>query len=306
MRSIRWTMAAVSRVVLVALVCVAAGTARADVRFEPGAAHAVEMRRAATGQLLIKATLAGLEEGWFILDTGAGMNCIDTKLAERLGFEAVGGGLNRGASGELEEFTRYRVPSLSLGPATIDDAEFGGIDLSRFPRLRVIGIIGQPIFERLVFLIDARAHRVEVYDPDAGGFADAGWVPMRVGEGLPVVDVVYEGERGEFLLDTGATRVITFHAHAVQEGDLLDGRETRVRGAMGSTGPFTIRTGLVEWIELWGVRLDAVPAVFYEHAVGASWNERWAGLLGSGALDGFVVLIDYKNRRTSWSPHEPP
>src|SRR4051812_43048120 len=66
-----------------------------------------------TGFLLVSPLIDGQEVGWFILDTGAGMSCLDAAIVKKLNLPDAGETSARGTGGE--QATKFRrVKSLAL------------------------------------------------------------------------------------------------------------------------------------------------------------------------------------------------
>ena len=65
----------------------------------------------------------------FIVDTGAGVNVIDTSIAERLGYEVVGE-MELGAPGGAQIPAKIvRIPLFHVGSGTLENAEFATMDI---------------------------------------------------------------------------------------------------------------------------------------------------------------------------------
>src|SRR5687767_6698602 len=58
--------------------------------FAASAKPELEVRRTTTGHLLVKTMLNRQDAGWWILDTGAGMSCIDKTFADELKLADAG------------------------------------------------------------------------------------------------------------------------------------------------------------------------------------------------------------------------
>ena len=78
----------------------------------------------------------------FIVDTGAGVNVIDSSIAESLGYEVIGE-MEIGAPGGPQiPGNIVKVPLVRVGDATIENAEFVTMDISGFSGGLTQGVIG--------------------------------------------------------------------------------------------------------------------------------------------------------------------
>src|SRR5262245_35561602 len=60
------------------------------VAIDASAQRHLELTRATSGHLLVKPKINGIDVGWFIFDTGAGITCIDKGVADKLKLPDAG------------------------------------------------------------------------------------------------------------------------------------------------------------------------------------------------------------------------
>lgn len=279
-----------------------------DARFDPAVDAALESRRAPTGHLLVRARLGADEPSWWIFDTGAGAMCVDRKVADELGLERVGKVPVRGVGGVVEGAFRRGAP-IVLGPMTMEAPVFVELELGFLDGpmgVPIAGVVGFGAFARCVAEVDMREGRAAIHDPAGYELRDASWVPLSFTDRHPCVPARFEGDReGLFKIDTGAgSFTVTFHAHAVRELGLLEGRAVRDAAAGGVGGVVATRSGALEWFELGGHRFERPEVAFAVGDTGAFGNRYTTGVVGGRFLAPFVMITDYGHRRAAFRARE--
>ncbi|HYV45691.1 MAG TPA: retropepsin-like aspartic protease [Myxococcaceae bacterium] len=121
-----------------------------------------------TNQIFVRASVNGAEPGWFVLDTGASGNVLDTALTKKLGIkpeaerQTSGAGKGTVKTG-IARGVRYDVG----GTSTVAETTYL-IDLSGQPALvgrEVAGILGYDFFTKFAVEIDYEAQVLRLHDP---------------------------------------------------------------------------------------------------------------------------------------------
>src|SRR6188472_817319 len=90
--------------------------------FDASLPSKLEVRRTTTGHLLVKANLNGKDAGWWILDTGAGMSCIEKEVADQVKLPDAGAITAKGMGGEKQ--TKLRTfDSLTVGGVKLEEGK---------------------------------------------------------------------------------------------------------------------------------------------------------------------------------------
>lgn len=273
----------------------------ADARFDPDAPPLLEVKRVPTGHLLVHPLVNGEDVGWFIFDTGAGSNVLSTAAAEALSIERTGRVTAQGVGGAVETGF-YRVGELTLGPVTLADQAFVGIDLSflkPYFGVDVAGIVGYDLLARCVVEFDAVAPAIAIHDPQRYQAPDGTeWERLMLPGRIPAAVARFEGHEQPFRLDTGAAGdTVAFHAPAVEEFDLLAGRRTTPGVAGGVGGTVEVREGEVASFTLGGRTFENLRARFATEGKGALADPYTAGNIGGLVLGNFKIVFDYPHRR---------
>lgn len=282
-----------------------------DFRFDPDAPPAVESKVLPIGLVLVKATVDDREEGWFLLDSGAGTYALDRKfLEETLRLRGFGKIPVFGAGGASAS-RLFRAQSLRIGPLTIERPIVVGLEgglldqLGAAFRIPIRGILGYDVFARAVVVMDKQEGIVELHPPGREPPGTVNWQPVRLYANHPCITARFEGDReGVFMLDTGAAIGLIFSDWAVEEYRLREGRTTSPT-ALGGVGGFQAAdAGRVAWIEFAGRRFEDVPAVFARPGRGIFSDRYRTGILGNPLTRVFRLVFDYPNSRIAFVPRD--
>jgi len=280
-----------------------------DARFDAALPAEVEVMRVPTGHLLVHPLVNGQDVGWFIFDTGAGSNVLSTTAAETLGLPSIGHVRAQGVGGSIES-AFFRVEELTLGPLTLAGQKFVGIDLAFLKPhfgVDVAGIVGYDMLSRCIVEFDgADKPSIAIFDPARYPAPEAvRWEPLMLPGRIPAVVCEFEGREAAFKLDTGAAGdTVSFHAPAVEEFGLLEGRETTPAMAGGVGGMVEMRAGTIRTFTLGGHTWEELPAQFAKEKVGAFADPFTAGNVGGVVLGRFQLVLDYPERRIGFIERE--
>lgn len=271
-----------------------------DVKFDHSVSPALETRRAKSGHVLVRPLIDGEDRGWFIFDTGAGINVLDTTTAKALACREVGSVPAVGTVGSVNS-PLLRAKSMTLGPVTIEDPLFIGVDFSGISAAlgeNIAGVIGFPVIWRAVTEIDSEQGAVSLHDPALRDQLAVEWSPLTLYNRHSCMPASFEGHDGVFVLDTGAgSSSVIFHAPATERLGLLKGRET-TDSMLGGVGGFSgAKAGEVKWFELAGVRFENLPVRFATESKGAMADAYLLGNIGGALLKGRVLIVDYQAGR---------
>jgi dienelactone hydrolase len=280
-------------------------TAPDDTTFNNSIPPRIEVKRVASGHLLVHPRIDGQDVGWFILDTGAGAMVINPKAADKINMPTLGKVVATGVVGSVT--ARFRQGSkFELGPITIANTIYVELDLgflSPIFGVEVAGICGYDLFSRAVTEIETAASVVNIYDPRRYQLAGATWQALILDDKIPCARASFEGSReGLFKIDTGANGTVTFHAPAVEAFGLLNGRKTETRHSGGVGGVREERVGKIEWFELAGHRFENPPVRFSLAREGAFSKPYVTGNLGGEFLAPFRIVLNYPQRQIAFVP----
>jgi len=277
-----------------------------DTTWDSEVAAEIEARRTRSGHLLVHPLLDGTDVGWFLLDSGAGINCVDPAVADTLGWEAFGEVAVLGAA-EAGGGRYRRGGRLELGPIAVAGTPFLELDLSALEPVfgvAVGGVIGYDLFARAVVVVELESSRVWLHDPEH-------WEPPAEAQlsildsAVPCVRCRFAGYEGWFRLDTGSDDTVTFHAPAVKELGLTRGRRDLSHvSVQGVGGVAQADRGRITWFELGGRRFERLPVTYMRPSKGLLDADYTVGNIGGGLLREFRVAFDLGRRQVAFLERE--
>lgn len=268
--------------------------------FAPDVPAQLEVKRAATGHLLVQPLVNGRNLGWFIFDSGAGITVLDQAAAADLSLETFGGVSARGSGGAVES-PFVQPDTIALGALTLTKPIAITLDFSAIGAAlgeHVAGVIGFDVLQRSIAEIDMSKARIALHDPARFDSSALHWSDMMLYGRRPHLNATYEGHPGVFTLDTGAGSIgVLLYAPAVQRGRLLEGRELTDSMTGGVGGFKAAKSGLLSTLDIAGLHLESVPTIFSLEAAGATTDEFVAGAVGGQVLGDRVLFLDYGRER---------
>lgn len=127
-----------------------------------------------TIHLLVEAVAEGLENHWWVIDTGASKSVVDRALANKLVGEMVVGSLATGLGKEMVETSTGYVTSFVLGGFCFEAMQVAIVDLhhineeyAKYSDKRIAGLLGSDFFYREKAVIDYEARILLLRDEAA-------------------------------------------------------------------------------------------------------------------------------------------
>jgi hypothetical protein len=167
----------------------------------------------------------------FVVDTGASPTVLDPRIARKLHLEGQSTE-TRVLGGSVQAQTAM-LPSLSFGPIERTNVPVLIQDLSFLEKalpLRVDGMIGLDVLGQSAFVIDYASREIR-FGPSP---ALPNPIPLRMKDGLAIIDARVNGVAASLLLDTGAPSLILFAGGAT--GPVEDRRVSTEQRSPGSIG----------------------------------------------------------------------
>jgi len=278
-----------------------------DIFFDTSKPANVECKRAVSGHVLVHPLVDGKDLGWFILDSGAEVMCIDKATADDAKLPSIGREPVTGVGGNVVSSLRP-IGEFELGPAMMKNVLFVDLDLSQlsgFFRVKIAGIVGADFFRRTIIAVDLKAPSVEISKRDGYSLSSGNWLPVRFSTGNPALEATIDGApKAWYRFDLGANGFLTLHAPFVTKWKLLDGRETQPSMSGGAGGFVTARSGKLKWFELGGHRFNDVRVDFSTAKQGAFAEPYLAGNIGQDAMLPFRVVFDFSGYRIALVPRQ--
>jgi hypothetical protein len=114
-----------------------------------------------TLHLLVAAAIEGLENYWWVVDTGASKSVVDRAVANYFVGEESAGSMATGLGKEMVETTTGWIRNFSLGGYSFEALRVAIVDLhhineeyARYSDKRIAGLLGSDFFSREKVVID--------------------------------------------------------------------------------------------------------------------------------------------------------
>jgi predicted aspartyl protease len=249
--------------------------------------------------ILLPANVNGHGPFSFILDTGAGLNLVTTRLAAVTGIEPAEVRRGACAAGEVT-LGLGTAHTFCVGDVTVRDSRIGVTDellrIGATVGARIDGAVGYEFLQRFCVTINYR-RQIAIFSCSIG--TDAGDrrkpIPFRLAKPekpLVLVDAFID-ENGPFqvALDTGASTT----ALSGEVASRLGMRRMAMHAVTGGGGAVEAEAAVVESIRLGNSSAGPLDVVVTNATdlVSRVLGERLDGILGYNFLRKFEVVIDY-------------
>ncbi len=251
------------------------------------------------GYIMFRATVNDTVAALFILDTGAGMNALDKRFADRIGLDAAGGMLAKGAAG-YGEAAIASLDSVAIGKITLYDQKIAVIDFYA-QNLRFgddfAGLMGFDFVSRFPLKIDFSRRIMTAYNANIESpVHDGAVIPFRTMMKVPIIEASMGNCAGDFLVDLGNPLGVIMHKTFIDncqfsEG-LIESREQMTVGGVGGATTAIAATG--HDFRIGEVEVKTIPMVITDGTEGLLRSANVDGNIGTAFWEKFTVLFDYK------------
>lgn len=239
----------------------------------------------------------------FILDTGAGANCLNLSKAQELGIQTVGRVEAKGVGGSSDA-SFLKADSIVVGDLTLLDQNMAAIQLSllgRFDGRQIDGILGYDLFCRFVVEIDYANQTLTIWEPDSFTYSGPGErIDILIEGNTPQLTGMIDGEQvADFRIDTGSRNSLDLHAPFVREHELLKKYPKYVDApaGFGVGGATKGVIGRIKSLQIGNFTIPSPVTGFSLADQGAFATTKSAGNIGGGLLKRFKVIFDYAHNQ---------
>ena len=238
---------------------------------------------------------------YFLVDTGASVTLIDSTVAKSLGLAAIGAPGKATTIGCSAPIQPVALADWSVGGQALPGSlipsqrtELAGKTIGGIP---VAGLLGADLYYLYgTMTVDFKNATMTLGHPaPTGGQSFPIAAHLTAGGVSVIADVSVHGNRGGFLIDTGAT-VTELDSKLANSSALKKVGATTKIGAVSCTTsvqPVVFDNALIST-----VKLPTVTAASSTNALTARSNGKIQGLIGADILSTFgSVTIDFKNQR---------
>ena len=253
--------------------------------------------------IFVEVSVNGSGKVYFILDSGAGANVLDSSFAERLGLTRMGGVPAKGVAG-YESVALVRTDSLTVGAIKLDEGLAAVVNLRdlslRLPG-ELGGLIGYDLLARLPFKIDYKAGQLVFYHPDRFSPPDSIYAAdFELMMKTPLIKGVYGGFNGKFLVDLGNPFGLILHRAFVEKYNL---KETfsdikDIGGQIGGIGGKSeaYAASGVDFL-IGSAEITKPPVMVVAAGRGFMESSTVDGNIGNQLLREFTILMDYEEKK---------
>jgi predicted aspartyl protease len=247
------------------------------------------------GYLIVARGAAGPLKGLaFLLDTGASPTVLDPRVARKLHLEQLPASISV-LGGSVQAQTAI-VPSLSFGPMQRENVSVLIEDLSFLGKavpVRIDGVIGLDVLGQGALAIDYASREIH-FGPSR---ALPNSIPLRMKDGLAIVDAEVNDVPAHLLFDTGASSLILF-ARAMA-GKVTDLKISTVQRPPDKIGEFERKQVSLHSLRLGKAEFGQEPAFVVPD--GSHDARAFDGLMSPAALGITRVVIDVGRGKLAFS-----
>jgi predicted aspartyl protease len=247
----------------------------------------------------------------FSVDTGAGIvGVITARTAESLGLKPRGK-YRTGAVGGDIQFSSLSGVSISLPGIELLNQKIAVLpfDNSSDDGPEVEGALGHDFLKQFVVEIDYAAGVINLYDPASYQYSGAGEiVPIEIVDSSPMMRVEMTTDQGRvvegrFIVDTGLSGTLVYHAAFVKRTHLLSGMKTIQAAVSDETGGEYRRSiGRAKSLQFGRVVIEH-PVVSFSIAGDPGGESEMDGVIGTEIFRRFKLILDYTRRRIIFEPN---
>ncbi|HEX8921269.1 MAG TPA: aspartyl protease family protein [Pyrinomonadaceae bacterium] len=283
---------------------VSAQTSPADFTIDGGKTSTTLPFDLIDNRIVINVKLSGKGPFRFIFDSGAGA-VVAPEVVRELGLKIenlqTGG---RGVGEQLVERGETTIPAIEVGDIHLPAQEFGVLSFADtkyvFGANRIDGIIGFPLFKRLVVHVDYERKQLTFTQPSQFAYKGKGTiVPIEFDRHLPLVKGELDGVPGIFVIDTGARSALILYGPYVEQNNLRAKYKASFEGitGWGIGGPVRSQIVRIKTLKLGAVVVQNLIARLSLQKSGALTSANRAALVGPDVLKQFTTIFDYSRQR---------
>ena len=233
----------------------------------------------------------------FAIDTGASQLVISERVAEKVGLKPIAKTIMLGAGGAGKvESPVFRIDEIALGSVKIKNLPAGAFGDPLVSQV-ADGIIGTSLLADFIVTINYPESQLELSkraDTDRAYSSDA--IPVWCFANLLLMPIDVNGQRGNFVIDTGAATTIVSHSMANALGVNENTPGAKVDLGLGGVGGFE---GLVLRVPKVTFKTPGPSEAFDQvlsidlKQISKMLQTEVSGLVGFDFLEKYKLTVDY-------------
>jgi len=268
-----------------------------------------------SSHIIFRIQLNGREPIWFLLDTGADENVINTTRLADFGLKTYGKTAATGGGGTAEydyaAGATFTLPGMELSNQHVAVLDQTGLE--RALGMPLGGLLGYDFISRFVVEIDYQKKLLTLHDPKTWSYAGKGYaVPVTFDGGIPFTDgmisvAAKKDVPAYFVLDFGAAETMTLTSPFVKANDLLKLAQTNasVNRPAGLENQFFSQNnvrGHIDRLVLGQLTAESIPLNLSVNVKGAYASPNFSGTIGESIFRRYHVFLDYARNRIIFEP----
>lgn len=234
----------------------------------------------------------------FLLDTGAGLDCLTPDFASKLGLTKGIKITANGAGSKSVQASIVQVKDLRIGTAFLTDSPAAIVPLPK--DLQCDGLIGYNFVNAFVMTVDYDKKTV-TFCPRSAFESDPETteVPLKIIDNHPAAEGSIEGIEGWLILDTGAGNSLSAFSPFVEEHRLREKFPHSTSTITGwGVGGFTYGDFVrMETVKFGPFELPPMIAELSSQTKGAMAAKQGIAIVGSELLSRFRLTFDYSGKK---------
>ena len=270
-----------------------------------------------SAHIIFQASVNGSKPIWWILDTGADQEVINSTRLAGFGLKTYGKTATTGGGGTAE-YDYATGATFTLPGVELRDQHVAVLDqtgLERALGLPLGGIVGYDFISRFVIEIDYQKKLMTLHDPAKWKYTGNGFiVPVVFDEGIPFAHATISVPTkpdipAYFVIDFGAAETMTLTSPFVKSNDLARLAQTGagVNRSPGLENQFFTQQnvrGRIQKLKLGPLEVDDIPINMSVNTQGAYASSSFSGTIGESTYRRYHVFLDYARNRVIFEPTE--
>jgi len=268
-----------------------------------------------SSHIIFKVSVNGREPMWFIFDTGADQEVINSTRMADFGLKTYAKSASTGG-GNAAEYDYAAGATFTLPGVELRNQHVAVLDQSGLERalgMKFGGILGYDFISRFIVEIDYEKKLITLHDPRAWKYSGSGSiVPISFDGGIPFmhgsIAVTSKPDiPAFFVMDFGAAETMTLTSPFVKANDLtkLAQTNTSVNRPAGMEKEFFAQNnvrGHVDELRLGKLVVQNIPINMSVNTTGAYASPNFSGTVGESIYRRYHVVLDYAHNRAIFEP----
>ena len=268
-----------------------------------------------SAHILFKMSVNGRPPLWFILDTGADQEVLNSSRLAEFGLKPYAKTTTTGGGGSAKydyvAGVTLTAPGVELRNQHVAAIDSAGLEAALGVPLG--GLLGYDFISRFVVDIDYQKKLITLHDPKNWNYQGSGIaVPIVYDGGIPFTHgAISVGPKTNipafFVIDFGAAETMTLTSPFVRANDLtrIAVSNATVNRPAGLEKQFFAQNnvrGHIDQLTLDALTVHEIPINMSVNTQGAYASKNFSGTIGEGIYHRYHIILDYARNRVIFEP----